>query len=70
MENLPMLRGLVWWALALTAWLTVASMGNSARAAERPNILLILADDMGYSDSTHMAARYSPRTSPGWPIRA
>jgi arylsulfatase len=42
----------LWKALALAACLTIARGGSPVTAATRPNILLILADDMGYSDSS------------------
>ena len=37
-------------AIAAAAWLAVCSGFTFVRAADKPNILFILADDMGYGD--------------------
>ena len=37
-------------ARAIVALVTAALLASRASAAERPNILLILADDLGFSD--------------------
>ncbi|RLS47646.1 MAG: hypothetical protein DWH88_05215, partial [Planctomycetota bacterium] len=49
MQEPLMMRALKPWALAfavLAAWVAT----NRAIAADRPNLLIILADDLGYSD--------------------
>ena len=51
-------------------FVTACLMWAEARAddaPQRPNILLIVADDLGYSDVGCTAAKLKRRTSIGWP---
>ena len=43
-----MQHGIAWWLVSLAVALGLA--GQSAPAQTRPNVILILADDMGWSD--------------------
>jgi hypothetical protein len=56
-------RALVLMALSLTFGY------GAARASGRPNILLILADDMGYSDVSPYGGEIFTRTLHASPIR-
>lgn len=49
------LRSGVWWALCLS----LCASTSLARAADRPNILVIMADDLGYSDTSPFGGEMS-----------
>src|SRR5881398_104855 len=42
----------------LGGWITVSVCGSLASAAEKPNIIFILADDLGYTDLACYGSRY------------
>lgn len=45
--------------------------GSALHAQSKPNIIIILADDMGYSDiGCYGGEIQTPNTSPHWPLHA
>ena len=56
-------------AVFLVAWLTVSCSLN-ARGAEQPNIVLIVADDLGNADLGYHDSTIKPPTSTAWHIMA
>ena len=56
-------------AVFLVAWLPVSCCLN-ARGAEQPNIVLIVADDLGNADLGYHDSTSKPPTSTAWHIMA
>ncbi len=55
---------------AMAAAVSVILAGGAhAAQQERPNVIVIIADDMGYSDISPSAARSPPPTCRRWPSR-
>ena len=50
--------------LAATVWLTAGTVLGAAENADKPNMVFILADDMGYGDVSH-AGGLAPTPSGG-----
>ena len=50
------------------AWLFVAPLTGSAqdKTKKRPNIIIILADDMGYADAGFQGCKDIPTPDPRW----
>lgn len=53
MRNLPKIKQVAWvskFAASLACFIFLSSTGQAAPEAEQPNILIMVADDMGYAD--------------------